>query len=986
MRFKILLSLFLISSVAFAQEIDTIYGMGTSANEHMKAMHRDQDGNIYMLQSVGSNNANFFGTLLYYDFPGSGSNLWFAKLDSNFNLQWHMPIHTANSTGIRSSIDTDDEGNVYLSNTRPKFTYKFNSVGDLLWESPYAGHPISYDKTTQTIDLFELHSPNDSIMGEYIDSPEATVLTLNTDGEYHNHFSLDIDEYPDTYVKGKNSHGYFGVRSKPPFQGSGKPTDLFLCDSNGSIIKSEYLNKTDFAIDLVYSEELQKYFANGFLVKYVPLDNPISDVPTVANYILQLDNDFTVIRSLRLSNSNGIYAGTFIHLHPHGENIYLSGGIIREWAFSHLGQQHFLNAKEDNVIFAKLDKTLRPKWIKILETEYFANSFIDFFASDDHLFFPGNSSGHNGGPNNPFPIAGGSSDIYMVKMYDHDSLSTFVQGRVFIDENQNGIDDNESGYGFHNVMNEQTLSTQYVHSDGDFEFSAPAGENVFKATSEKPYLIRTTPDNFSLNVEESDSLIISQGFGIYLMPGIEDAVIHINELTPSRPGFDVMYKLTFRNDATETLDGEIRLSLDRNLTFLDASILPDSILENEIVWIYSNLIRDEKREIFITTNLAPIVDLIGNNTMNTVEISPIITDTIPINNRDTLLTLITGSFDPNDINVYPKCIDINTNSPTLDYKVRFQNTGTDTAFTVLIKSELSSLLDPSSLRFKESSHPLKMELNGNNLQFLFEDILLPDSTANLIASNGFVNYSIQAKSEIDASESISNQAAIFFDYNPPILTNEVMTSIYEGPLVADTIMIDTCSYYITTSGDTLLYSGIYASQDFSETGCPELHVIDLNISPINPMINVLGDTLFTNVVEGALYQWLDCNAEYIPIDGATNPSFIGDSGGIYALEIIYGDCRDTSVCEMIIPLGIKDQSNDIKIYPNPFDRQITIQVAPNSILGIEMFSIHGESISRFSINTDRYINLTFDNTLENGAYILKVKTKSGWKSKLILKR
>ena len=59
-----------------------------------------------------------------------------------------------------------------------------------------------------------------------------------------------------------------------------------------------------------------------------------------------------------------------------------------------------------------------------------------------------------------------------------------------------------------------------------------------------------------------------------------------------------------------------------------------------------------------------------------------------------------GSFDPNDKTAFlnghfeNEWVKSNTD---IDYKIRFQNTGTDTAFTVVIEDQLSTLLDPASV-------------------------------------------------------------------------------------------------------------------------------------------------------------------------------------------------------------------------------------------------------------------------------------------------
>ncbi|MCB0642902.1 MAG: hypothetical protein KDC44_14740, partial [Phaeodactylibacter sp.] len=109
-----------------------------------------------------------------------------------------------------------------------------------------------------------------------------------------------------------------------------------------------------------------------------------------------------------------------------------------------------------------------------------------------------------------------------------------------------------------------------------------------------------------------------------------------------------------------------------------------------------------------------------------------------------------GSFDPNDKTGYPGGYGdahlIEANTP-LEYHIRFQNTGTDTALRVLIRDTLPlNLLDPGSLAIGPSSHPMKWWANeAGVLHFLFDPIALVDSTANEPESHGFVHFKIRQR-------------------------------------------------------------------------------------------------------------------------------------------------------------------------------------------------------------------------------------------------
>ena len=148
-----------------------------------------------------------------------------------------------------------------------------------------------------------------------------------------------------------------------------------------------------------------------------------------------------------------------------------------------------------------------------------------------------------------------------------------------------------------------------------------------------------------------------------------------------------------------------------------------------------------------------------------------------------------GSFDPNDIQVFPKGYGpqgIVESGTTLDYLIRFQNTGTDTAFTVEIINPLPPQLNLSSLNPLGSSHDYNLTiLEDNILSFRFDNILLPDSTTNLQASQGFVRYRIDHVEDLPPGTNFGNRAGIYFDFNDPIFTNTALTTIGENFLTVD---------------------------------------------------------------------------------------------------------------------------------------------------------------------------------------------------------
>ncbi|MFK7906075.1 MAG: hypothetical protein AB8B69_13160, partial [Chitinophagales bacterium] len=143
---------------------------------------------------------------------------------------------------------------------------------------------------------------------------------------------------------------------------------------------------------------------------------------------------------------------------------------------------------------------------------------------------------------------------------------------------------------------------------------------------------------------------------------------------------------------------------------------------------------------------------------------------------------IIGSYDPNDKSVHPTGIAAQhyiEEGTQLTYKIRFQNTGSDTAFRVTIIDTLQSeFLDLQTFKITNTSHPYDVRITDRNVLIVeFNNILLPDSATNEIESHGFVQYKITPFQDAPKKSIITNLGDIYFDYNQPITTNTVFNTI-----------------------------------------------------------------------------------------------------------------------------------------------------------------------------------------------------------------
>lgn len=144
-------------------------------------------------------------------------------------------------------------------------------------------------------------------------------------------------------------------------------------------------------------------------------------------------------------------------------------------------------------------------------------------------------------------------------------------------------------------------------------------------------------------------------------------------------------------------------------------------------------------------------------------------------------TEIFSSYDPNDKLVYPGLpngINItDIDDKWLTYTVRFQNDGNFSAKDVYILDGMDPYLDLNTLTVLETSHPMDMSLlntaDSVTVKFAFNDIYLDFSENDLLASQGHVKFAVRAVDTIPEGTIVENGAAIYFDQNPPIITNRV---------------------------------------------------------------------------------------------------------------------------------------------------------------------------------------------------------------------
>ncbi len=234
---------------------------------------------------------------------------------------------------------------------------------------------------------------------------------------------------------------------------------------------------------------------------------------------------------------------------------------------------------------------------------------------------------------------------------------------------------------------------------------------------------------------------------------------------------------------------------------------------------------------------------------------------------DIFCGIVGGAFDPNDKTGYPTGVDFGhyiLPNQQMQYVIRFQNTGTDTAFKVVIRDTLETDLNIFSVVSGVSSHNYSFRMYGPRiLEWTFNDIMLPDSFVNEPASNGFVTFTVEQNENLPSGTSIDNSAAIYFDFNAPLITN---TSHHEIQRELLTTGFDAK----VSKGDVLVYPN------------PNNGLFRVEL-PYCCLSGVEGRLTICNVMGQVVFISTQLNNESIEIDLSKQPN------GIYFLKVENGE-------------------------------------------------------------------------------------------------
>jgi uncharacterized repeat protein (TIGR01451 family) len=351
-----------------------------------------------------------------------------------------------------------------------------------------------------------------------------------------------------------------------------------------------------------------------------------------------------------------------------------------------------------------------------------------------------------------------------------------VHGHVYYDTNNNQIFDSGETPMTNQIVENGSIYSN-VYPNGQYNLFVPSGPQTIVSNTNLPYLV-TMPSAHNFNfITPTDTGGID--FAVQHTSPTNDLKVDLISGT-HRTSQMISCAIIYKNTGSSAVSGQITMQFDPLLTFMTSSITPTSNTAGNLTWDFVNLMPFETRLIYF--DFSPGTNFnIGDTVYAQASITPLVGDVIPTDNTDSTMAIFIGAYDPNMKVVTQNGMPVNTilNDDPLEYVIHFQNVGNDTAFTVVITDTISNLLDLSSLEIIGSSHANYWGIYNRTLQFTFNGINLPDSGTNQLASNGFISYRIKPVANISLGNIINNTAAIYFDVNAPVITNNAPVTLID---------------------------------------------------------------------------------------------------------------------------------------------------------------------------------------------------------------
>ncbi len=354
-----------------------------------------------------------------------------------------------------------------------------------------------------------------------------------------------------------------------------------------------------------------------------------------------------------------------------------------------------------------------------------------------------------------------------------------ISGKTYFDQNNNGLyDAGEGGIGSQRVHLMPDDAYAFADRTGNYNIGAIPGSHTisWNPPGSTTFIMGTGPSSYTFT---NTSPAANKDFGLRTTNPDYTNAVSLYSTRPRCNNYNT-YCLTVANNSNIPFSGRVYFMRDSHTIWSGSTpAYSGSTASCDSIWWDLQNVNPFVPVVIPISLMMPGPGIVMHHSVYFVSYdagsNPQLTSSTYLNET------VRCGFDPNDKEVTPEGIGpdhLTQISDELEYRIRFQNTGNDTAFDVTIYDRLDTSLDWTTLMVTESSHSVQTTLDRTGqVRFYFRNINLPDSTTNEPGSNGFVTYHIRAKSTVPDYTVIKNTAYIVFDLNPAIITNTTMNTM-----------------------------------------------------------------------------------------------------------------------------------------------------------------------------------------------------------------
>ena len=380
-----------------------------------------------------------------------------------------------------------------------------------------------------------------------------------------------------------------------------------------------------------------------------------------------------------------------------------------------------------------------------------------------------------------------------------------ISGQVYLDKNSdcifNGSDEPVYGRRVNAIQGGSIEASDWTDSSGNYSIEVNAALTYSVELDYSSGYSFICPIGGSYSVSSIPST--GNDFSLDCNPGFD---LFGNASGGSVPGQTRRIYVNTYNSFCQDTSGTMKIVFNDSLFSYagSPSISPSATNGDTVEWNFSNLNNNGYNN--FTVSFGTYTDttaMIGDTVCFTYIVTPITGDSNITNNTKQICIPVRASYDPNIKEVQPIGVgDSGKVLPNIDltYTIHFQNTGTAPAYNVYILDTIdTSVLDESTIDVIGASHPMVVNLispSQDVIKFRFDDINLADSASNEPESHGWVTYTIQQQPSLVDGTLIRNGAAIYFDYNPAVITARSLNMI-DAKLVGIEPIGDKASQFAT---------------------------------------------------------------------------------------------------------------------------------------------------------------------------------------------